>query len=160
MSNRRHFVKSLAATGAAFHIVPRHVLGGRREPEHHACADLQRLAREHDLVVAVGSLVTKNDMSSDGTKCRGAWWPTGRQKPSPRGSVALLHASKAWAWLSGKDFVTPDDVKAIAKPALRHRLQLRPGVLGATLRHLSNADTGRVNPGMETLALLLAMPLE
>jgi MoxR-like ATPase len=45
---------------------------------------------------------------------------------SPRGSVALLHASKAWAWLSGKDFVTPDDVKAIAKPALRHRLQLRP----------------------------------
>jgi len=45
---------------------------------------------------------------------------------SPRGSVALLHAAKAWSWLSGKGFVTPDDVKAIAKPALRHRLQLRP----------------------------------
>ncbi|HEX4979003.1 MAG TPA: MoxR family ATPase [Acidimicrobiales bacterium] len=45
---------------------------------------------------------------------------------SPRGSVALLHAAKAWAWLSGRPFVTPDDVKAIAKPALRHRVMLRP----------------------------------
>ena len=47
---------------------------------------------------------------------------------SPRGSAMLLHASKAWAWLSGRDFVTPDEVKAIAKPALRHRVQLRPEV--------------------------------
>ncbi|MFP5327619.1 MAG: AAA family ATPase, partial [Acidimicrobiia bacterium] len=47
---------------------------------------------------------------------------------SPRGAAWLLHASKAWAWLSGKDFVTPDEVKAVAKPALRHRLQLRPEV--------------------------------
>ncbi len=47
---------------------------------------------------------------------------------SPRGAVALLHASKAWAWLAGKPFVTPDEVKAVAKAALRHRLQLRPEV--------------------------------
>ncbi|MDQ1402450.1 MAG: MoxR-like ATPase [Actinomycetota bacterium] len=47
---------------------------------------------------------------------------------SPRGATMLLHAAKAWAWLSGKDFVTPDEVKAIAKPTLRHRLQLRPEV--------------------------------
>ena len=47
---------------------------------------------------------------------------------SPRGAAALLHASKAWAWLAGNDFVTPDDVKAIAKPTLRHRLMLRPEV--------------------------------
>ena len=45
---------------------------------------------------------------------------------SPRGAAALLHASKAWAWLAGRTFVTPDEVKAIAKPTLRHRLQLRP----------------------------------
>ena len=44
---------------------------------------------------------------------------------SPRGAAALLHATKAWAWLSGRDFVTPDDVKAVARPALRHRLQIR-----------------------------------
>jgi MoxR-like ATPase len=47
---------------------------------------------------------------------------------SPRGSAMLLHAAKAWAWLSGRAFVTPDEVKAIAKPALRHRVQLRPEV--------------------------------
>ena len=47
---------------------------------------------------------------------------------SPRGAAALLHASKAWAWLAGRSFVTPDEVKAVAKPALRHRLLLRPEV--------------------------------
>jgi MoxR-like ATPase len=47
---------------------------------------------------------------------------------SPRGSAMLLHAAKAWAWLSGREFVTPDEVKAIAKPAMRHRVQLRPEV--------------------------------
>ena len=47
---------------------------------------------------------------------------------SPRGATMLLHASKAWAWLAGKRFVTPDEVKAIAKPTLRHRVQLRPEV--------------------------------
>ena len=52
--------------------------------------------------------------------------PSVRVGVSPRGSTALLHASKAWAWLAGKEFVTPDDVKAVAKPTLRHRLQLRP----------------------------------
>lgn len=45
---------------------------------------------------------------------------------SPRGGAALLHASKAWAWLAGRDWVSPDEVKAVAKPALRHRVQIRP----------------------------------
>jgi MoxR-like ATPase len=40
----------------------------------------------------------------------------------------LLHAAKAWAWLSGRPFVTPDEVKAMAKPTLRHRVQVRPEV--------------------------------
>jgi MoxR-like ATPase len=44
---------------------------------------------------------------------------------SPRGATALLATAKAWAWLSGRSFVTPDDVKALAHPTLRHRLQLR-----------------------------------
>jgi MoxR-like ATPase len=47
---------------------------------------------------------------------------------SPRGTAMLLHAAKAWAWLSGREFLTPDEVKAMAKPALRHRVQLRPEV--------------------------------
>jgi MoxR-like ATPase len=45
---------------------------------------------------------------------------------SPRGSTMLLHAAKAWAWLAGRDFVSPDEVKAVALPTLRHRVQLRP----------------------------------
>lgn len=45
---------------------------------------------------------------------------------SPRGATALLATSRAWAWLTGRDFVTPDDVKALAVPTLRHRLMLRP----------------------------------
>ncbi|MEU4513282.1 MoxR family ATPase [Nonomuraea wenchangensis] len=45
---------------------------------------------------------------------------------SPRGATALLAASRAWAWLSGRHYVTPDDVKALARPALRHRVGLRP----------------------------------
>jgi MoxR-like ATPase len=44
---------------------------------------------------------------------------------SPRGATALLATARAWAWLSGRGFVTPDDVKALAHPTLRHRVQLR-----------------------------------
>ncbi|WP_067963422.1 AAA family ATPase [Nocardiopsis trehalosi] len=55
-----------------------------------------------------------------------------RQSPSlllgasPRGATALLRTSRAWAWLSGRDYVAPDDVKALAKATLRHRVALRP----------------------------------
>ena len=45
---------------------------------------------------------------------------------SPRGGTALLATSRAWAWLSGRDYVTPDDVKTLARPTLRHRVRLRP----------------------------------
>ena len=45
---------------------------------------------------------------------------------SPRGSLALLKLSRCRAALQGRDFVTPDDVKAIAVPALAHRLMLKP----------------------------------
>lgn len=54
-----------------------------------------------------------------------------RQSPSlslgvsPRGATALLATARAWAWLQGRSYVTPDDVKALAHPTLRHRVQLR-----------------------------------
>ena len=44
---------------------------------------------------------------------------------SPRAATALLAAARAWAWLSGRDFVTPDDVKALVMPTIAHRLVLR-----------------------------------
>jgi MoxR-like ATPase len=45
---------------------------------------------------------------------------------SPRGSLALLKLSRCRAALRGRDFVVPEDVKAVAIPALGHRLTLRP----------------------------------
>ena len=45
---------------------------------------------------------------------------------SPRGSLAIMKLSKAKAWLSARGYVIPDDVKAIAVPALSHRLILKP----------------------------------
>jgi MoxR-like ATPase len=45
---------------------------------------------------------------------------------SPRGTLALLKAARAHAAIQGRDFVAPEDVKAVAVPALAHRLMLRP----------------------------------
>ena len=52
--------------------------------------------------------------------------PSVRLGVSPRGATALLTTGRAWAWLSGRDYVIPDDIKALARPTLRHRIQLRP----------------------------------
>jgi MoxR-like ATPase len=45
---------------------------------------------------------------------------------SPRASISLLRASQVVAAAAGRDFVTPDDVKSIARPVLRHRVMLHP----------------------------------
>ena len=52
--------------------------------------------------------------------------PSAAVGASPRGSLALLKLARAKAALAGRDYVLPDDVKAIAVPALAHRLVLRP----------------------------------
>jgi MoxR-like ATPase len=52
--------------------------------------------------------------------------PSAAVGASPRGSLALLKLGRCRAALSGRDYVLPDDVKAIAVPALAHRLVLRP----------------------------------
>ena len=44
---------------------------------------------------------------------------------SPRGTLALIKAARAWAALSGRGFVTPDDVRRIAQPVLAHRIILK-----------------------------------
>ena len=56
-------------------------------------------------------------------------WPGLSLGAGPRGSLALVRAARAQAVLQGRDFVTPDDVIAIAKPALRHRVTLAPELL-------------------------------
>ncbi|HLR08629.1 MAG TPA: MoxR family ATPase [Bacillota bacterium] len=45
---------------------------------------------------------------------------------STRAAIAIAKATQAWAYLAGRDYVTPDDVKVVSKPALRHRIQLSP----------------------------------
>jgi len=45
---------------------------------------------------------------------------------SPRGALALMKSSRAWAAIQGRNYVLPDDVKRLAKPALIHRLLLQP----------------------------------
>jgi MoxR-like ATPase len=44
----------------------------------------------------------------------------------PRATQALLRAARAWAGIEGRDFVSPDDLRAVAAPVLEHRILLRP----------------------------------
>ncbi len=53
-------------------------------------------------------------------------WPGISLGAGPRGSLALVRTARAQAVLAGRDFVTPDDVRDVAKPALRHRIMLAP----------------------------------
>ena len=53
-------------------------------------------------------------------------WPGIGIGAGPRGSISLVRAARARALASGRDFVTPDDIKSIALPALRHRVALAP----------------------------------
>ncbi len=47
---------------------------------------------------------------------------------SPRAGISIADSSKAWAFIQGRDYVTPDDVKMVVRPALRHRIILSPHV--------------------------------
>ncbi|MEU6112227.1 AAA family ATPase [Streptomyces koyangensis] len=67
---------------------------------------------------------------------------------SPRGATALLSTARAWAWLTGRDYVIPDDVKALALPTLRHRVQLRP-----------EAEMEGVTPDAVLTSLLARVPV-
>ena len=51
-------------------------------------------------------------------------WPGLQRGAGPRGSISLVLAARARALLAGRDFVTPDDIKALGLPVLRHRVRL------------------------------------
>lgn len=110
-------------------VLTRHASGF--DPRDLHAAGLRPVAGPADLEAARAA-VAQTTVSAEITAyvvdiCRAT-----RQSPSltlgvsPRGATALLAAARAWAWLTGRDYVTPDDVKALALPALRHRVQLRP----------------------------------
>ena len=64
----------------------------------------------------------------------------------PRATQALLLASRAAAAIDGRDFVTPDDVRALATPVLEHRLMLRPEfeIEGLTLAEVIGQIVGKI----------------
>ncbi|MYQ40675.1 MoxR-like ATPase [Streptomyces sp. LamerLS-316] len=110
-------------------VLTRHADGFN--PRDLKAAGIQPVAGPADLEAARAA-VAKTSVSPEITAyvvdiCRAT-----RESPSlnlgasPRGATALLSTARAWAWLTGRDYVTPDDVKALALPTLRHRIQLRP----------------------------------
>jgi MoxR-like ATPase len=73
-------------------------------------------------------------------------WPGVTAGSSPRGGISMVRAARAHALINGRDFVTPDDVKAVALPALRHRIALAPEleIEGQTTDVVLNALLDRV----------------
>ncbi|MFJ5714829.1 AAA family ATPase [Neobacillus sp. NPDC093127] len=65
---------------------------------------------------------------------------------STRAGISIGKAAQAWAYLTGRNYVTPDDIKMVAKPALRHRIQLSPHVEleGATVDQIIEELVGSV----------------
>jgi MoxR-like ATPase len=110
-------------------VLHRHATGF--DPRDLEAAGVQAVADAQDLAAARGAIdsltVGPEILGYVVDLCRST-----RSSPSlslgvsPRGATALLATSRAWAWLSGRDYVTPDDVKALARPTLRHRVSIRP----------------------------------
>jgi MoxR-like ATPase len=110
-------------------VLARHANGF--DPRDLAAAGLRPVAGPEDLLAgqaAVRRVAVREDVLAYVVDlCRAT-----RQSPSlqvgvsPRGATALLAVARAWAWLSGRDYVIPDDVKAMARPTLRHRVEIRP----------------------------------
>jgi MoxR-like ATPase len=101
------------------------------DPRNLAAAGVKPVASAADLAAARQSVqrVTVSDevLAYIVDLCRGTRSaPALELGASPRGATCLMVAAKAWAWLIGRDHVTPDDVKALSRPALRHRVRLRP----------------------------------
>jgi len=111
-----------------FQVLARHASGF--DPRDLAAAGVRAVAGPADIAAAQAEIakltVSPEVLAYIVDICRAT-----RQSPSlsigvsPRGATALLNTARAWAWLAGRDYVTPDDVKALALPTLRHRIQLR-----------------------------------
>lgn len=110
-------------------VISRHARGF--DPRELGSAGIRAVATADDLLAgaaAVRTVTVSPDVAGYIVDiCRAT-----RQAPSlalgasPRGATALLATARAWAWLNGRDFITPDDVKALAPATLAHRLSLRP----------------------------------
>jgi len=73
---------------------------------------LVQQVRIDDALVAYIAVIIRKTRESDSV----------RLGASPRAGIALCDSGKAWAFLQGRDYVTPDDIKTVVKPVLRHRI--------------------------------------
>jgi MoxR-like ATPase len=110
-------------------VLRRHAAGF--DPRDLAAAGLRPVANVDDLAAgaaAVRAVEVRSDVAGYVVDIARATRvsPSLSLGVSPRGATALLTTARAWAWLSGRTFVTPDDVKALAQPTLAHRLSLTP----------------------------------
>ena len=110
-------------------VLARHATGF--DPRDLAAAGVRRVAGAADLAAATAAVrrveIRREVLTYVVDVARATRTvPSLRLGASPRASTALMAASRAWAWMSGRDYVTPDDVKALARPTLRHRVQLQP----------------------------------
>jgi MoxR-like ATPase len=110
-------------------ILERHYQGFRAQELQHAglqpvldAAGLAALRAAHRKITVEGAVLDYINTVVRTTRA----WSTLAMGASPRGAVALLTTAQSLALLRGRDFVTPDDVKEMALPVLRHRVLLRP----------------------------------
>jgi MoxR-like ATPase len=114
---------------AEFGVLSRHMAGF--DPRDLAAAGLAPVASAQDLAharAAVSTVAVSPEVMAYVVDLARATRtsPSALLGVSPRGAIALLRTARAWAWLAGRDYVTPDDAKALARPALRHRIKVRP----------------------------------
>jgi MoxR-like ATPase len=121
-----------------------------RQSDHHPIQDLEQVVSVEELVEA--QKAARSVYVDDLVKAYIVdLVTTTRDHPdiylgaSPRGSLGLFAAARAWAAIEGRDFVVPDDVKLLAEPTLAHRLIISPSariknvtprqIIEDTLRH-------------------------
>lgn len=102
-----------------------------RQSDHHPIHDLQQVVSAEELIAAQRAIrsvyvddLVKSYIVDLVTTTRDH--PDVYLGASPRGSLALFHAARAWAAINGRDYVLPDDVKRLAEPTLAHRLIINP----------------------------------
>jgi MoxR-like ATPase len=102
-----------------------------RQSDHHPIQDLEQVVAVEELVEAQQAI--RSVYVDDLVKAYIVdLVTTTRDHPdiylgaSPRGSLALFLAARAWAALESRDFVLPDDIKRLAEPTLAHRLIISP----------------------------------
>ena len=102
------------ATAEVENISPEHIFTARKEIHDIFCSDAII-----DYIVAIVMTTRKPERYPDSPLA--SWLTVGS---SPRASISIDKCARAQAWLNGKDFVAPEDVRAVVHAVLRHRLVL------------------------------------